>query len=108
MDRSGSLLKTPSVDAAALDMPLMEFYKYVKTHNIFDTSFAASKKSSLPQLGGNLGFGKNFGIGNQTLSLLASFSASNGYQNMEDAFYNTPTPLAPCRTTSPTTALRRN
>lgn len=67
----------------------MEFDKYVKTHNIFDTSFAASKKSSLPELGGNLGFGKNFGIGNQTLSLLASFSASNGYQNMEDAFYKT-------------------
>ncbi len=89
MDRSGSLLKTPGVDAAALDMPLMEFDKYVKTHNIFDTSFAASKKSSLPELGGNLGFGKNFGIGNQTLSLLASFSASNGYQNMEDAFYKT-------------------
>lgn len=89
MDRSGSLLKTPGVDAAALDMPLMEFDKYVKTHNIFDTSFAASKKSSLPELGGNLGFGKNFGISNQTLSLLASFSASNGYQNMEDAFYKT-------------------
>ena len=89
MDRSGSLLKTPSVDAAALDMPLMEFDKYVKTHNIFDTSFAASKKSSLPELGGNLGFGKNFGISNQTLSLLASFSASNGYQNREDAFYKT-------------------
>ena len=29
----------------------MEFDKYVKTHNIFDTSFAASKKSSLPELG---------------------------------------------------------
>ena len=47
MDRSGSLLKTPGVDAAALDMPLMEFDKYVKTHNIFDTSFAASRKKSL-------------------------------------------------------------
>lgn len=89
MDRSGSLLKTPGVDAAALGMPLMEFDKYVKTRNIFDTSFSAGKKSSLPELGGNLGFGKNFGIGNQTLSLLASFSASNGYQNMEDAFYKT-------------------
>ena len=89
MDRSGSLLKTPRVDAAALGMPLMEFDKYVKTRNIFDTSFSAGKKSSLPELGGNLGFGKNFGIGNQTLSLLASFSASNGYQNMEDAFYKT-------------------
>ena len=51
---------------AALDMPLMEFDKYVKTHNIFDTSFAASEEGSLPELGGNLGFGKNFGIGNQT------------------------------------------
>ena len=43
MDRSGSLLKTPRVDAAALGMPLMEFDKYVKTRNIFDTSFSAER-----------------------------------------------------------------
>ena len=89
MDRDGSLLKTPTLDQAALNLGLQEFDEYVKTKNIFSTSFAVERKNSLPELGGNLGFGKNLGIGNQTLSLLASVSASNGYQNMNDAFYKT-------------------
>ena len=89
MDRDGSLFKTPTLDQAALNMGLQEFDEYVKTNNIFNTSFAVERKNSLPELGGNLGFGKNLGIGNQTLSLLASVSASNGYQNMDDAFYKT-------------------
>lgn len=89
MDRHGSLFTKPGVDPAALNMSLLEFDEYVKTRNIFDTSFATNKKSWLPELGGNLGFGKNFDINNQTLSVLASVSASNGYQNMDDAFYKT-------------------
>ena len=89
MDRDGSLLKTPTLDQAARYLGLQEFDEYVKTKNIFSTSFAVERKNSLPELGGNLGFGKNLGIGNQTLSLLASVSASNGYQNMNDAFYKT-------------------
>ena len=89
MDRDGSFLKTPTLDQAALNLGLQEFDEYVKTKNIFNTSFAVERKNSLPELGGNLGFGKNLGIGNQTLSLLASVSASNGYQNMNDAFYKT-------------------
>ena len=38
---------------------------------------------------GNLGFGKNISIDSQTLSILASVSAGNGYQNMDNAFYKT-------------------
>ena len=89
MDRGGSLFKTPSMDQAALGMSRSEFNDYVKTKDIFNTSFAVSKKTSLPELGGNIGFGKNFDIGNQTLSLLASVSASNGHQNLNNAFYKT-------------------
>ena len=89
MNRNGSLLKTSGVDRAALNMPLLEFDDYVKTRNIFDTTFGVKKKTALPDFGGNLSFGKNIGIGGQTLSILASASASNGYQNMDDAFYKT-------------------
>lgn len=74
MDRDGSLFKTPTLDQTALNMGLQEFDEYVKTNNIFNTSFAVERKKSLPEFGGNLGFGKNLGIGNQTLSLLASVS----------------------------------
>ena len=89
MNRNGSLFKTSGVDQAALDMPLSDFDNYVKTGNIFDTSFAVKKKSALPDFNGNLGFGKNISIDSQTLSILASVSAGNGYQNMDNAFYKT-------------------
>ena len=89
MNRNGSLFRTSAVDQAALNMPLSEFDNYVKTRNIFDTSFAVKKKSSLPDFSGNLGFGKNIGIGSQTLSILASASAGNSFQNMDNAFYKT-------------------
>ena len=89
MNRNGSLFRTSGVDQAALNMPLSEFDNYVKTRNIFDTSFAVKKKSSLPDFSGNLGFGKNIGIDNQTLSILASASAGNSFQNMDNAFYKT-------------------
>ena len=89
MNRNGSLFRTSGVDQAALNMPLSEFDNYVKTRNIFDTSFAVKKKSSLPDFSGNLGFSKNIGIGSQTLSILASASAGNSFQNMDNAFYKT-------------------
>ena len=89
MNRNGSLFRTSGVDQAALNMPLSEFDNYIKTRNIFDTSFAVKKKSSLPDFSGNLGFGKNIGIGSQTLSILASASAGNSFQNMDNAFYKT-------------------
>lgn len=89
MNRNGSLFRTSGVDQAALNMPLSEFDNYVKTRNIFDTSFAVKKKSSLPDFSGNLGFGKKIGIGSQTLSILASASAGNSFQNMDNAFYKT-------------------
>ena len=89
MNRNGSLFRTSGVDQAALNMPLSEFDNYVKTRNIFDTSFAVKKKSSLPDFSGNLGFDKNIGIGSQTLSILASASAGNSFQNMDNAFYKT-------------------
>ena len=89
MNRNGSLFKTSGVDQAALDMSLSDFDNYVKTRNIFDTSFAVKKKSTLPDFNGNFGFGKNISIDGQTLSILASVSAGNGYQNMDNAFYKT-------------------
>lgn len=89
MDRNGSLLKTPSLDRQALDMELSDFENYVKAKDIFGTSFAVSKKTSLPEFGGNIGFGKNFSIGGRTLSLLASAGISNDLQAMKNASVRT-------------------
>lgn len=89
MDRDGTLFKTPSMDQRIYDMSLLEFDEYVTKHNIFNTTFDVERKNALPEFSGNLGWGKNFDIRNQTLSLLASFSASNGTQRMDNAFYKT-------------------
>ena len=89
MDRDGSLLKTPSMDQAALEMTLTEFDEYVTTKDIFNTSFDVKKKSWMPDMSGNLGFGRNFRVGNQTLSVLLAGSMSNGYQKVTNAYYKT-------------------
>lgn len=54
MDRDGSLFKTPTLDQAALNLGLQEFDEYVKTKNIFNTSFAVERKNSCPNLGATL------------------------------------------------------
>ena len=59
MDRNGSLFKTSAINRNVLDMPLQEFDEYVKTQNIFPTTFQVSKKTALPALGGNISMGKN-------------------------------------------------
>ncbi len=89
MDRECTLFHTPSMDKRAIDMPLLDFDDYATKNNIFRTSFAVDKKSVMPSLGGNLGFGKNFKIAGQTLTILASANLSNDYQNIYDAFYKT-------------------
>ena len=89
MDRDGGLFKTPSMSQKALDMPLQDFDEYVKTHDIFRSSFQVDKKTALPALGGNISMGKNFQLGNQTLSVLGSINLSNDFQNVNNAFYKT-------------------
>lgn len=89
MDYAGTLFRAPSMDKGAIDMPLQDFDDYAAKNNIFRTSFDVDKKSTIPSLGGNLGFGKNFKIAGQTLTILASASLSNDYQNIYNAFYNT-------------------
>ena len=89
MDRDGSLFRSPGMDAAAQKMSLSQFDEYVKTKDIFNTSFAVQRKDWMPELGGNIGLGKNFRLGGQTLFVLGSVSLSNEYQNMNEAFYKT-------------------
>lgn len=89
MDRSGSLLSKSKVDGKALNMSLTDYDEYVKTRNIFDTSFDVDKKGALPDFSGNISLGKNILLGDQALDVLVSLSASNKFQNMKDAFYKT-------------------
>ncbi|WP_290540352.1 TonB-dependent receptor [Alistipes sp.] len=80
-----SLFTQPAVDGKALSSSLSEFREYVKTKDIFDTDFSVSKKTALPVIGGNLAWGREFKVGRQKVSLLASGGMSNDLQTLEDA-----------------------
>lgn len=89
MNRNGLLFRSEVVDKTALSLPLVEFDNYVKTTDIFATSFDVEKKFAAPEMNVNLGFGKNFTVANHTLGILASVAAGNEYQNIKNAFYRT-------------------
>lgn len=82
-----SLFTQPAVDRRALTGSLADFRQYVKTKDIFDTDFSVSKHRALPSMGGNLAWGRDFRVGRQTVSVLASGGMSNGQQTMDNAWF---------------------
>lgn len=89
MDRDGSLFKTPSLDSHINNMDLADYEAYAAKNKLFNTTFDVTKKTSIPEFGGNIGIGKNFSIGSGQLSILASFGLSNDQQTMKDAYVRT-------------------
>ena len=80
-----SLFTQPKVDPRAMSGSLSDFRQYVKTKDIFDTDFSVSKHAALPAFGGNLAWGRDFRVGRQTVSVLASGGLSNEQQTLDDA-----------------------
>lgn len=89
MDRNGSLFNTPSLDQKLIDMSLTDFEEYARHNRLFNTSFQVSKKTALPEFGGNIGFGKRFTLGGNEVSVLGSIGVSNDLQTMDNASIRT-------------------
>ena len=89
MDRAQSLFKNPGIDSRFINMEKTDFETAVKNENPFNTTFDVKKRISLPNFSGNIAGGKDWEVGGQTLSLLASFTASNGEQTTRNAFFRT-------------------
>ena len=89
MDRDGSLFKTPSLDQKLIAMSLTDFEEYARHNRLFNTSFQVSKKTALPEFGGNIGFGKRFTLGRNEVSVLGSIGVSNDLQTMDNASIRT-------------------
>ena len=89
MDRDGSLFNTPSLDQKLIDMSLTDFEEYARHNRLFNTSFQVSKKTALPEFGGNIGFGKRFTLGGNEVSVLGSIGVSNNLQTMDNASIRT-------------------
>lgn len=89
MNRDGSLFKTPSLDQKLIAMSLTDFEEYARHNRLFNTSFQVSKKTALPEFGGNIGFGKRFTLGGNEVSVLGSIGVSNDLQTMDNASIRT-------------------
>ena len=84
-----SLFLTPRLDPAIRDMSASEFEDYSRSKDVFGTSFRTFERKPLPDLNGSIGLGRNFKVGGQTLSMLASASIKTGDETMTNAFYRT-------------------
>ena len=84
-----SLFLTPRLDPAVREMSSSEFEDYSRSRDIFGTSFRTYGRKALPDLNGGIGLGKNFKLGGQTISVLASASIKTGDETMTNAFYRT-------------------
>ena len=86
---AGGKFKTPSLDQKLIDMSLTDFEEYARHNRLFNTSFQVSKKTALPEFGGNIGFGKRFTLGGNEVSVLGSIGVSNDLQTMDNASIRT-------------------
>lgn len=86
MDRKGTLFTSSKIDQKALDLPLQDYDQYAQTHDIFPTSFQTRKRTTLPNIGGNVGWGKTFNLNHGDLDLIASLGVSSDYKNVYDAY----------------------
>lgn len=89
-DKKGSLFTTPYLeDKSVLNMGKTEFREYARKKDLFGTTFDIRNEKALPDLGGSVGLGKNWDIGAQRLSLLASLGISNGRHILENGYVRT-------------------
>ena len=84
-----TLFVTPALDKGAGSVDYSGFQEYSRNNRIFNTTFQSGRQAVLPDLNGSLGYGKDFSVGGQTLSILASASIKSGQETMLDAFYRT-------------------
>lgn len=88
-DRKGTMFNNNKIDSKYLDMSKTDFNNAVKQQDIFGTSFSISKRKALPDFGISAGGGREWNIGNQKLTLLASLGMKNDTHILSDAYITT-------------------
>ena len=84
-----SLFTTPRLDPTAENISYGDYPAYSRSHKMFKTTFQTSRRGVRPDLNGSFGWGRNFNVGDQTLSVLASASIKSAQETKTDAFYRT-------------------
>ena len=88
-DRKGTMLSNNKLNSRLWDMSKSDFESYIRKNDAFGTTFSISNRRALPEFGVSGGMGRDWSIGDQTLSLLASVGANNSSQIMKDAYVTT-------------------
>ena len=84
-----SMLSSYRLDSQAESLPYSEFGAYAATKNIFPgTAFSVHKRTALPDLNLTAGFGKNYKIKGQELSISANISSKYSEQTVPDGYLN--------------------
>ena len=86
MDSQGTLLTTPKLEQALVDMPLTEFDRVSAERDVFSTTFDVSKSKARPDLGGSLGWGHTYNWGALKCDLLASAGIESGQKSIRNAY----------------------
>ncbi len=82
------MMDTPSIfskssissGAAALKDNFQGMSSYINENDVFNTNFMVSESTALPKMSGNVAWGHNYDIGNQSLTVMATAVIDNDYQ----------------------------
>ncbi len=82
-----SIFSQPTYDTTINSLSGSEYSSYVKTHDLFDTTFDVETITGLPNFKGNFGWGHRYDVGRQKLSLLATGGINNSNETIEGRTY---------------------
>lgn len=88
-DRKGTLLSTPKLDENLNKLNKQDFQNYIKEKDMFGTSFSVSNQTAIPDFGASLALGKNWVVGENPLSLLASLGVDKDTETIQKAYVTT-------------------
>lgn len=83
-DRQGTLFKTPTLHSALLNTDTPQ--QLMQKQDYFGTGFSIKGRNALPDFNGSMAFGKNWTIGAQKLSMLASAKIGSTHRRIDNAY----------------------
>ena len=81
-----SMFSSNNIPTPILDMQPTEFSNHIKTNDVFGTDFSIKESTTMPDFSTSVAGGKTWNIGEDKLSVLASASISNSYENKLNSY----------------------
>ena len=88
-DNRHGLWYMPNLSQEVKNLSMREFNEYVKTNDVFGTSFNIKNNISLPDAGTNISFGKDIPLKHSRLGIIGTLSIDNNQQTMLNTYKTT-------------------